>query len=79
MDICIGGPWDAAKVLKNEIYERNFFKVKIKGSNTVTTYKKRSASIESVRYTFWVSTDISDVEAIKRIQHYLSRRKKLSL
>lgn len=40
MDICIGGPWDAAKVLKNEIYERNFFKVKIKGSNTVTTYKK---------------------------------------
>ncbi|EPF72113.1 hypothetical protein [Acinetobacter rudis] len=77
MDICIGGSWNRFKILKNQLYDKKFFRVKIKGLNTVSIYQKRLATIKRVKYIFWVLADINDTEATKCIQSYLFKREKL--
>lgn len=74
MDICIGGHWNGAKILKNELYHKKIFKIKMKGSDIISTYQKRRASIDNVIYTFWIDKDVSDAEALKHIQYYLDRK-----
>lgn len=77
MDICIGGPWNGSKVLKNQIYGKNSFKIKDKNTTILTTYARRLVSIEKIKYVFWISTSITDSEAIELIKKYINRKDKL--
>lgn len=70
MDICIGGPWHAGKILRGNSKYGNSFKAKDK-SGCLVTYKKNKVVIDGKSRIFWISSSLTDEQIPILLQEVL--------
>lgn len=69
MNICIGGPWDGAKLLGRAGYKKTF-NIKDKISGRIVVYFKRRIIVQNKSYIFWLSDDVKHIKNDEIIKKY---------
>ncbi len=72
MNICIGGTWHGSKLLENSSNKKSFT-VKDKTTGIVLTYFIKEIMSRNCSYVFWVSDNISEIQANEFIAKYINQ------
>lgn len=70
MNICIGGPWNGAKLL-GKSQKKDSFIVKDRQTNLITTYYKHKIKSKNEILIFWISEDLIEQDTYELIKLYL--------
>lgn len=71
MNICIGGPWHGSMLLASRDHQE-LFKINDRKTKSLTTYIKKEIKVGDRVCLFWVSKELSEIDASELIKPYLN-------